>query len=227
MIDPIDDDGIAAVPARPDPTRMVVSGGREHHVDVALAHAAVLLSGCEGRDARAVLRGTLGACLPGLRCSLYVVTADGLDVVGGAGESTTTVLPCESCWALRLRRVHVSPTAGLLRCDHVVDSVDTACLPLVCAGRVWGLVVVQATTTTTLPPLTTLTDLALRVGFALGQRWRRADAAGTRRRDGRTGPGHDDRPDGGRDEALDDVRSGGIGERHGTKAEAPIRRRSG
>jgi hypothetical protein len=235
MIDPLDDDGIAAFGARPEVARIVVRGGRDHHVDVALAHAAVLLSGCEGRDARAVLHGTLGTCLPGLRCSLYVVTADGLDVVGGAGEAMTTILPCESCWALRLRRVHLSPTAGLLRCDHVGDPVDTACLPLVCAGRVWGLVVVQATSTTPLPPAATLTDLALRVGFALGQRWRRADAA----RGGRHGHGQGHPPDderghhragreeGDRHERPAHGRSGVVDDRPTTPARTPTTRRSG
>jgi PAS domain S-box-containing protein len=154
-------------------------------VDAALSRVADLLQHCTtDAEAHDVVWGALPALLPGLSPALYFDSDDHLEFVrhrgvdvGGLATATptehtvdaSTFLPAETCWALRTRRAHVSRRGGALRCDHVDDERDAACLPLVVGGRAFGLVVVTATEpATALPTIEELDRLAVRLSVALG-----------------------------------------------------------
>jgi PAS domain S-box-containing protein len=157
----------------------------ERAADAALARVADLLQHCTTEaEAHDVVWSALPALLPGLSTSLYFDSDDHLEFVrhrvgGGDGPGDPrrpagppeagAYLPPETCWALRTRRAHVSRCGDALRCDHVDDGVDAACVPLVGGGRTFGLVVASPRTPSSpLPATRELDRLAVRLSVAIG-----------------------------------------------------------
>jgi hypothetical protein len=137
-------------------------------IDAALARVAMLVQHAD-RDASDVVSHALPSLFPGLRSALFVESDDRLELVRcGDGDDGHAFVSSDLCWALRTRRVHVSGRGALPRCDHVDDTGEAACLPLLQGGRPFGLVVVAATATTLLPPIAELEHVAGRLGVALG-----------------------------------------------------------
>lgn len=143
--------------------------GRERTAEVALGQLAELVQHCASEaQLHDVVWGSLRALLPGVHATLYVRGADSEEFwqhpappTGGAGY-----LPAESCWALRTQRTHVQGTTSPLRCEHVDGTEAAACLPLVVAGRLFGVVVARPAQGA-LPAADVLDRLAARIGTTL------------------------------------------------------------
>ena len=147
--------------------------------DAALSRVADLLQQCSGlEEAADVLWASLPTLIPGFETALYLEDSEHIEFIRHrAPDHAHVFLPTEACWALRTRRAHISDGVVTLRCDHVPqDGRMTACLPLMAAGRVVGLVVVRSPgPERPLPSQEEINRLAVRLSIVVGNSRLRSD----------------------------------------------------
>jgi PAS domain S-box-containing protein len=148
--------------------RQVEELGRERSADRALGQLAELVQHCASpAQLHDVIAGSLRALLPGVEAALYVRGDEPAEFWRHpAPAEGTGFLAAESCWALRTQRTHVQGAASPLRCQHLAGAGEAACLPLVVAGRLAG-VIVATPGDGPLPGAEMLDRLAGRLGMTL------------------------------------------------------------